>query len=360
MIDEKKVMEAMGTLKDPELGVSLMKLNMIRDVNVSDSTVSFTVMLTTPACPLKSQIEGEARKTLMNVPGVANVEVKFGAEVLRSVPAGPATPAQGALIPGVKNIIAVGAGKGGVGKSTVAVNLAVALAKLGAKVGLLDADIYGPSVPKLTSVSACTLEADGKTMVPAQNHGVKIVSMGFFLKDSDPVIWRGPMLHGIMQKFLGEVRWGDLDYLVIDLPPGTGDIQLSLSQMIPITAAVVVTTPQDVALLDVRRAVYMFKKVRVEVVGVIENMSAFECPHCHQATNIFGAGAGEKIHQEFAMPVLGRIALTQSVMESGEAGTPIVLADPNSAAAQSFVATAQQLAACVSVLNFKKPKVEIL
>ena len=362
-IDEKKVMEVLGKLQDPELHMPLMKLNMIRDICIDDAGVSFTVMLTTPACPLKSQIEGDAKKALMAVAGVGQVNIKFGAETLRAMPSGPSqTPAaSGAtLIPEVKNVIAVGSGKGGVGKSTVAVNLAVALAKLGAKVGLLDADIYGPSVPLLTSVKACTLESDGKTMIPAFNYGVKIISMGFFIKDSDPVIWRGPMLHGIIQKFLGEVRWGELDYLVIDLPPGTGDVQLSLSQMIPISAAVVVTTPQDVALLDVRRAVYMFKKVRVEVAGVIENMSAFECPHCHEETKIFGEGAGEKIHQEFQVPLLGRIALTKSLMESGEKGTPIVASDPESVTAKSFIATAQQLAGAVSVLNFRRPKVEIV
>ncbi len=362
-IDEKKVMEVLGSLQDPELHLPLMKLKMIRDIKIEDSTISFTVMLTTPACPLKSQIENEAKKALMKVSGVARVVVKFGAETLRSSLAGPAqgspaAPTNG-LIPGVKNVLAVGSGKGGVGKSTVAVNIACALARLGAKVGLLDADIYGPSVPLLTSVKTCNVDADGKTMIPAENHGLKIVSMGFFLKDSDPVIWRGPMLHGIIQKFLGEVRWGELDYLVIDLPPGTGDVQLSLSQMIPITAAVVVTTPQDVALLDVRRAVYMFKKVRVEVAGVVENMSAFECPHCHEVTKIFGEGAGEKIQQEFKIPLLGRIALTKAVMDSGEKGVPIVVSDPESAAAKSFVFTAQQLAGAVSVLNFKKPKVEI-
>ena len=360
-IDEKKVMEALGTLHDPELHVPLMKLKMIRDIKIDDSTVSFTVLLTTPACPLKGQIEGEAKKVLMDIPGVSRVAIKFGSETLRAAPPGPLQggATAGALIPDVKNVIAVGSGKGGVGKSTVAVNIAVALARLGAKTGLLDADIYGPSVPVLTSVKTCTMDTDGKTMIPATNFGLKIVSMGFFLKDSDPVIWRGPMLHGIIQKFLGEVRWGELDYLVIDLPPGTGDVQLSLSQMIPITAAVVVTTPQDVALLDVRRAVYMFKKVRVEVAGVIENMSSFECPHCHEVTKIFGEGAGEVIRQEFQIPLLGRIALTKSVMDSGEKGVPIVVADPDSAAAKSFVSSAQQLAGAVSVLNFKRPKVEI-
>lgn len=363
-IDEKLVMDALGTLQDPELHMPLMKLNMIRDIKIEGAEVSFRIMLTTPACPLKSQIEGEARKTLLAVPGIAKVTVAFGAETLRSIPAGPtglAAPGAQApsLIPGVKNVIAIGAGKGGVGKSTVAVNVAVALAKLGAKVGLLDADIYGPSVPMLTSVKECTLDVDGKTMLPAENYGLKIISMGFFLKDSDPVIWRGPMLHGVLQKFLGEVRWGELDYLIVDLPPGTGDIQLSLSQMIPLTASVVVTTPQDVSLLDVRRAVYMMKKVRVEVAGVIENMSVFECPHCHETTKIFGEGAGEKIQKECNIPLLGRIALTQSVMESGEKGRPIVVSDPDGAAARSFVAVAQQLAAQVSVMNFKRPKVEI-
>ncbi len=357
-LDEKRVMEVLGTLKDPELGASLMKLNMIKDVKIQDGIVAFTIVLTTPACPLKAQIEGEARTALMGVAGVTKVEVKFGSDVLRAaapVVAGQAT----APLMDVKNIIAVGAGKGGVGKSTVAVNIAAALAKMGAKVGLMDADVYGPSVPLMTASKTCTIEADGKTMVPAENFGIKIVSMGFFLKDSDPVIWRGPMLHGIMQKFVNEVRWGALDYLVIDLPPGTGDVQLSLSQMVQISAAVVVTTPQDVALADVRRAVAVVGKMRVTVAGVIENMSDFECPHCHKTTPIFGQGAAEKLVAEFPMPLLGRIALNRNIMQSGENGAPIVMSDPTSAAAQSFMAAAQQLAASVSVLNFKRPKVEI-
>ncbi len=358
-IDEKKVMEALGTLKDPELGAPLMRLNMIRDVRIQDNAVSFTIVLTTPACPLKAQIENEAKKVVGTVPGVERVDVKFGAEVLKASVAsvaGPANaPASGMPLPGVRNIIAIGSGKGGVGKSTVSVNIAVALAKMGAKVGLLDADVYGPSVPHLMSVKNCSLDADGKTMIPAENFGVKIISMGFFLKDNDPVIWRGPMLHGLMQKFLGEVRWGELDYLIIDLPPGTGDVQLSLSQMVPVTAAVAVTTPQDVALLDVRRAISMFQKVRIQVIGVVENMSAFECPHCRKSTKIFGDGAGEKIQKEFGLALLGRVPLTKEVMDSGEAGKPLVAGDEKSAAAQAFLSAAQQLAAALSVLNYKRP-----
>ncbi len=354
-IDEKEVMAALGRVKDPEIDATLMDLNMIRDVRVDGSTVTLTVLLTTPACPLKRKIEEDVHNALMGVAGVQTVKITMGAQTPHGGPWAESSREQ--LIPGVAHVIAVGSGKGGVGKSTVAVNLAVALAQQGAAVGLLDADIYGPSVPQLMNVRECKVDASNRTIIPAEKYGIKILSAGFFLNDSDPVIWRGPMLHGVMRQFLGEVRWDRLDYLIVDLPPGTGDVVLSLVQLIPLSAAVVVTTPQDVALLDVRRAVQMFRKVHVEVAGVVENMSEFECPHCHKTTHIFGQGGAEKLQKEFQIPLLGRIALTTTVMESAEKGVPIVVSHKESAAAQAFVNAAGQVAARVSVLAHQQNNV---
>ena len=240
-------------------------------------------------------------------------------------------------------VLAVGSGKGGVGKTTVSVNLAVALARQGAAVGLLDADVYGPNVPLMLGVTQLPPLQEGQ-IVPATAHGVKFISMGFFLKPDEPVIWRGPMLHGVIQKFLKEVLWGPLDYLLVDLPPGTGDVQLTLSQTIPLTGAVIVTTPQDVALLDVRKAMAMFEKVRVPLIGIIENMSTFVCPSCRTETPIFRRGGGRAAAERAKVPLLGEIPLVPSVCEHGDAGTPIVAAEPDSAVAKAFTAAARQVA----------------
>lgn len=240
-------------------------------------------------------------------------------------------------------VLAVGSGKGGVGKTTVSVNLAVALARAGAAVGLLDADVYGPNVPLMLGVTQLP-PLDGDRIVPATAHGVKLISMGFFLKPDEPVIWRGPMLHGVIKKFLNEVAWGPLDYLIVDLPPGTGDVQLTLSQTIPLTGAVIVTTPQDVALLDVRKAMAMFEKVRVPLIGIIENMSTFVCPSCRTETPIFRRGGGRAAAEQAKVPLLGEIPLVPSVCEHGDAGTPIVAAEPDSPVAKAFTAVARQVA----------------
>jgi ATP-binding protein involved in chromosome partitioning len=276
--------------------------------------------------------------------GVTSVTVNMTANV-RAV----ASPDAGrAPIPGVKNIIAVGAGKGGVGKSTVAVNLALALAKYGGRVGLIDADIYGPNIPIMLGLRG-QLETDGKKIVPAEKYGIPVVSMGFLTQDETPIIWRGPMLHGVVQQFFREVRWQELDYLVVDMPPGTGDVALSLSQTVPVSGAVVVTTPQVVSVADSRRAVAMYRKLNVPTLGIVENMSHFVCPSCDHESDLFGKGGGESAATDMGVPFLGRIPVYQPIREGGDSGNPIVLSEPDSAAARAFFEVAERTAAQISI-----------
>ena len=344
------VLNVLKEVQEPELGQDLVSLGMIRDVVIDGPRVRFSIVLTTPACPLKAQIEGEARKKVQALPGVTEVTVKLESNVSRG--ASSALPSN--LIPGVKNTIAVASGKGGVGKSTMAVYLSVALAQAGAKVGLLDADIYGPNIPRMLGFEGNPLRpaTDGRGILPAEKFGMKVMSMGFIVKEAEPIVWRGPLLHKTMEQFLGQVAWGELDYLVVDLPPGTGDVQLSLSQMIPLTGAVIVTTPQQVALSDVRKAIAMFKKVNVPLLGVVENMSFFLCPHCGERVEIFQHGGGSRIAQEIGLPFLGEVPLIPEVCKSGDTGTPVIL-NGDSPFASAFLKVAEQVAARVSVLNFE-------
>jgi len=342
----EQVMAALSTVKEPELGRDLVSLNMVKDLVVNGSQVGFTLELTTPACPLKDQIERETRQALMAVSGVELVEIKFTSNVRTHSPAST----QGA-IPGVRNIIAVASGKGGVGKSTVAANLAVALAQTGAQVGLLDADIYGPSIPMMMGVTEKPRESNGH-FLPPLHHGVKVMSIGFFLDLNTPVVWRGPMVGKAIQELLRGAEWGELDYLVVDLPPGTGDAQLTLCQAVPVTGAVIVTTPQDVALSDVVKAIGMFEKVKIPMLGIIENMSYFICPHCHERTEIFKYGGGRAAAQQMNIPFLGEIALDPAIPVGGDAGEPMVVKAPDSPQTKQFRDIAGQVAARVSTLNF--------
>jgi ATP-binding protein involved in chromosome partitioning len=263
-----------------------------------------------------------------------------------------------AAVPGVKNVIAVGAGKGGVGKTTVAVNLAIALAKCGGKVGVIDGDIYGPNVPIMLGLKT-QLVTDGQKIVPAERYGLQVISMGFLTGDDAPIIWRGPMLHGALQQFFREVRWVDLDYLVVDLPPGTGDVALSLSQTVPVAGAIVVSTPQQVSLADSRRAVAMYKKLNIPTLGIIENMSYFTCPNCAHEADIFGHGGGERMAEELGVPFLGRIPIYQPIREGGDRGVPLVVAEPESPAARAFVAAAERTAAQVSIASYHRPTIPL-
>lgn len=349
LLDIPSVLDVLRPVQDPELHKSLVELNMIRNIEVVAGTVRFTLVLTTPACPLRQFIVEDCERAVKTLPGVEQVVVDVTAE----------TPQQKSLpdrtgIAGVKNILAISSGKGGVGKSTVTVNVAVALALAGAKVGLLDADIYGPNTPTMMGLSAAQVKVQaggaGDVLEPAFNHGVKLVSMGFLIDPDQPVIWRGPMLNGIIRQFLYQVQWGELDYLLVDMPPGTGDAQLTLAQAVPMAGVVIVTTPQTVALQDARRGLRMFQQLQVPVLGIVENMSYFippDQPDRHY--DIFGSGGGAKTAAELELPLLGCIPLEIALRQGGDRGIPIVLDAPESASAKALTAIAQQIAARVSI-----------
>jgi ATP-binding protein involved in chromosome partitioning len=335
MLDQLRA--ALDTVIDPDLGKGLATLNMVRNLRIEDGTARFDLVLTTGACPAKQQLEDGCRAAALTVPGVRAVEIAVSAEV-------PQQKNKADLIPGVRHIIAVGSGKGGVGKSTVTTNLACALALDGAKVGLIDADIHGPSVPMMLGHDLQPQIHD-KKLVPPVAHDVAFISMGLLIPEGQAVIWRGPMLQGALKQFFSDVHWGELDYLLIDLPPGTGDVQISLSSMVPLAGAVVVSTPQAVALLDARRAASMFQKVNVPILGVVENMSEFICPNCGHVEAIFGRGGAETEAAELRVPFLGRIPLEPTVRACGDEGTPIVVRSPNSFTGQALRAIARRVAA---------------
>ena len=350
-VTSAQVMEALGPVKDPEIGRGLVELGMIKDVAIDGGSVLVHVELTTPACPLRGKIESDVRAAVAPLPGVSEVAVKFSSRV-RASGSGmqDRTP-----LPGVKNTIAVASGKGGVGKSTVAVNLAIALAQDGASVGLLDADVYGPSIPIMMGTTQRPMMRDGK-IVPLDAYGVKIMSVGFLLDPDKALIWRGPLVSQLITQFLNEVDWGELDYLVIDLPPGTGDVQLTLVQRIPLSGAVIVTTPQDVALADAVKGLAMFQEVKATILGIIENMSFFICPKCGERSEIFGYGGGERTATQHGVPLLGRIPLEPSIRQGGDIGYPVVVSDPQSASAEAFRDAARQSAARLAVEAIRKPR----
>jgi ATP-binding protein involved in chromosome partitioning len=342
------VLNALRVVVDPDIRKDIVSLGFIKDLAIDGGRVAFTIELTTPACPVKDQLRDQAVAAVRALPGVEQVDVQLTAKV-RSASA--PTTGQPPL-PGVKNVIAVGAGKGGVGKTTVAVNLAIALAKCGSRVGLLDGDIYGPNIPMMLGLNA-QLTTDGKQIVPAEKYGVQVVSIGFMTNDDAPIIWRGPMLHGAIQQFFREVAWKDLDYLIVDMPPGTGDVALSLSQTVPVVGAIVVTTPQQVSLADSRRAVRMYQKLNIPPIGVVENMSYYSCPNCHHEADIFGHGGGEGLATDMQVPFLGRLPVYQPIREGSDRGIPLVIAEPSSPAAKAFLTVAERTAAQVSIAAHK-------
>ncbi len=349
-ITEDVVLNALRAVKDPDLRKDIVALNMIRDIKICGGVISFRFVLTTPACPVRDQLKFEAEKTVMAVPGVERVEVKMEAEVPK---------ARGVVdksdIAGIKHIIAVSSGKGGVGKSTVAVNLAVSLSLMGAKVGILDTDVYGPNVPIMMGGHDMP-EVRGERIVPLVYHGVKTMSIGLLNPGDKAIVWRGPMLHSAVSQFLRQVEWGELDYLVVDMPPGTGDVQLSLAQLVPVAGAVLVTTPQEVALGDVRKAYNMFDQLHVPILGIVENMSYFECPNDGAKFFIFGNGGGEALAEAHGAPFLGAIPIAINIREGGDLGVPIVIGQPDSAQARAFCAVAQNVAAQVSIEALKTGK----
>ena len=346
--DRDAVLTALRVVVDPDLRRDIVSLGFVKNLVIEGARISFTIELTTPACPVKDQLRDQAVAAVRELPGVADVDVQMTANV-RSVSA----PETGRPpVPGAKNVIAVGAGKGGVGKTTVAVNLALALAKCGSRVGILDGDIYGPNVPIMLGLDTQLL-TDGKQIVPAERHGVQVVSMGFLTGDDAPVIWRGPMLHGAIQQFFREVAWKGLDYLIVDMPPGTGDVALSLSQTVPVAGAILVTTPQRVSLADTRRAIRMYQKLNIPPIGVVENMSYYSCPNCHHEADIFGHGGGEALATAMEVPFLGRLPVYQPIREGGDTGVPIVVSEPGSPAARAFLTVAERTAAQISVAAHK-------
>ncbi len=340
-IRKEDVVTALATVPEPELGKTLAELDMIKGVEITGTKLWVKILLTTPACPLKDQIKGDVEKAVRPL-GVTSVEIEWDAQVATNK--GP----DQSKAPGIRNVIAVASGKGGVGKSTVAVNLAAALMLEGARVGLMDVDIYGPSIPLMTGTQGVKPNIDEGRLVPVMAHGIKCLSMGYLVPAGQAVVWRGPMLHKAITQFFEDCDWGEIDYLVVDLPPGTGDVQLSLSQIFPLTGAVMVTTPQEVALIDVVKGANMFERVNVPLLGIIENMSYFVCPCCQTRSEIFAHGGGRRAAKEHGWPFLGEIPIDPSVRIGGDEGTPVVISHPDSAVAKAFRETARALAGKVS------------
>ncbi|MDP2301155.1 MAG: iron-sulfur cluster carrier protein ApbC [Ignavibacteria bacterium] len=349
-ISKEGLLKALARVDDPDLHKDLVTLNMVNNIKIDGNDVSVDIVLTTPACPLKDKIESDCREAITSdFPQIKKLNINMTSKVATHNFA-----AKNAIIPGVKNTIAVASGKGGVGKSTVAVNLAVALAKEGASVGLIDADIYGPSIPLMLGIKEkpkVYQDKDTMKMIPLTNFGIKLMSIGFLIDENTPIIWRGPMASGAVKQFLSDVDWEELDYLIFDMPPGTGDIQLTLCQTIPLTGAVIVTTPQEVSLTDARKALKMFARVNVPVLGVVENMSCFIAPDTGLKYDIFGTGGGQKLADEENVPFLGGIPLHQNVRVGGDKGIPIVYDLPDSEHAKTITAIAKNLAQQISIRN---------
>ncbi len=346
-ITKEDVLKALSTVDDPDLKRDLVSLNMVKDITIDGTKIVAEVELTTPACPLKDVIKNDCITAIKrDIPNATEVEIDLTATV--------ASKTKNEILPGVKNTIAVASGKGGVGKSTVAANLAIALAKEGAKVGIIDADIYGPSMPLMfgvNNVNGLQQDPETKKLAPLESYGIKLISIGFMIDDDNPVIWRGPMASGALKQFMTDVNWGELDYLIYDLPPGTGDIQLTLVQTIPLTGAVIVTTPQEVSLIDAKKGLKMFERVNVPVFGIVENMSYFIAPDTGNKYDIFGSGGGEKLAAELNSKLLGQIPIDPRIREGGDKGKPIVEALPNSENAKIITEIARNLAAEISIKN---------
>ncbi len=354
-VNESSVLEALKAVRDPDLNRDIVSLKFIKDLRIDGGRVSFAIELTTPACPVKDQMREQARAVVAAVPGVTSVAIEMTAQVRAAM----SPDMTRAAVPGVKNIIAVGAGKGGVGKTTVAVNLAIALSQCGGRVAIIDGDIYGPNVPLMLGINA-QLTTDGNKIVPAEQYGIKLVSMAFLTGDDAPVIWRGPMLHGVIQQFFREVQWENIDYLIVDMPPGTGDIALSLSQTVPVAGSVVVTTPQIVSVADTRRAVRMYQKLNIPTLGLIENMSHFVCPSCRHESDIFGKGGGEALAEELSIPFLGRVPIYEPIRIGGDTGVPITIGEKESPAAEAFRRVAERLAAQLSIASYRKSAIPLI
>jgi ATP-binding protein involved in chromosome partitioning len=352
-VTEAAVLDALRPIVDPDFGKNIVELGFVKAIQINGDQIAFTIELTTPACPVKAEFERSARERVAALDGVKDVQVTMTANTR-----GRASTDVGAdVLPGVRNTIAVASGKGGVGKSTTAINLALALQQSGARVGVMDADVYGPSLPLLTGVSGRP-EAQDKRIFPHEGYGMKLMSMGFLVSGDTPVIWRGPMVHGLIRQFLTDVEWGELDYLVVDMPPGTGDAALTLTQQAPLAGAVIVTTSNELSLVDARKALAMFQKVNVPVLGIVENMSYFTPPDLpDRKYYIFGQGGGQRTAEELGIDFLGEIPIDPRIVERGDAGQPIVDCEPDSPAAQAFRSLAGRVARKLAVLAEGAPAV---
>jgi ATP-binding protein involved in chromosome partitioning len=358
VLTEANVLESLRLVKDPDLHRDIVALNFVKDLKIAGSDIAFTIELTTPACPVRDQLKAESEKAIRDsITGVRNIQIAMTSKVVAHD-----NKQKEAVLPLVKNTIAVASGKGGVGKSTVAVNLAVALAQEGAKVGLVDADVYGPSIPLMMGIKPGERPGmKNQRLQPIENWGVKLMSIGFLVDPMQAVVWRGPMASGAVKQFMTDVDWGELDYLLFDLPPGTGDIQLTLVQTIPLTGAVIVTTPQDISLADARKGLKMFEKVQVPILGFVENMSYYVCTHCGQRENIFDNGGGKRAADEMGVPFLGEIPLYTNIRVSADTGAPIA-ADTSKPQREIYLQIARNMAAQISIRNAAQsssPGVEI-
>jgi ATP-binding protein involved in chromosome partitioning len=353
-VTEEIVLKALRQIEDPDLHKDIVALGFIKDLKIDGGAVSFRIVLTTPACPVKAEMESAAKELVGALSGVTAVAVTMDAEVPKGRGLGDKI-----AVEGVRNIIAVSSGKGGVGKSTVAVNLAVSLALDGARVGIMDADVYGPNVPIMLGAAEARPEVDVNKLIPIEAYGVKLMSMALLQPGDKPMIVRGPILHGLVKQFLTDVKWGELDYLIVDMPPGTGDVQLSLAQLVPVQGAVLVTTPQNVAIADVRRALRMFETVAIPILGIIENMSYFVAPDTGTRYNIFGEGGGARLAEMYHVPLLGTVPIGIEVREGGDKGVPVVVSHPDSPQALAFRRVSEEVARRVSI-EAMKPELVVL
>ena len=349
---EDQVLGALKKVQDPDLRKDIVSLGFIRNLKIDNGVVSFDLNLTTPACPVKDQMRDEAMALVRAVPGVQNVEVRMTAEVKQN------PQLDKTALSAVRNIVAVGSGKGGVGKSTIAVNLAVSLALAGARVGLLDGDIYGPTTPIMLGIDLPP-KSIGPRMIPQESSGLKFISMGLLVKAEQPLIWRGPMAHKALQQCLFDVEWGELDYLLVDLPPGTGDVHLTLAQSVPLTGAVIVSTPQDVGLRISMKTLRMFQQTKVPILGIVENMSYYICPHCDMKDYIFGQGGGSRAAEQLGIPFLGEVPLDIAIRTQSDIGRPIVIAQPDAPSSRNLRAITERVAAQISIRNYEAPVLEV-
>ncbi|MGE5175075.1 MAG: Mrp/NBP35 family ATP-binding protein [Hyphomicrobiales bacterium] len=348
VVTEAQILDALRSVMDPDLHRDIVALGFVRNLTIDGGTVAFDVNLTTPACPVKDRLRDQARAAVLALPGVKDARVNMTAEVRR-----PPAPDTGALR-NIRNLVAVGSGKGGVGKSTVSANLAASLAASGARVGLLDADIYGPSIPIMMRSGKPAVPLPNQTIEPGEAHGVRVMSMGYLSPGDQPLIWRGPMAHKALQQCLLQVNWGELDYLIVDLPPGTGDVHLTLVQTAPVTGAVIVSTPQDVGLQISMKTLRMFQQTKVPLLGIVENMSYYVCPHCGERDELFGHGGAAAAATELRVPFLGEIPLDAAIRKHADEGTPVVLAAPDAPSGVAMREITGRLAQQISIQAFKQ------